>query len=690
MTKNNSKSKYLRNSIIRFLFWFLFGAAIGIVIPWYFYLKYLIGGTFINYSWKIPSSVYARAYEFHNDKMINTRELDYELEILGYSRKQKAQYIGDYSSSNGKYEIHSKGFVFPDSKEKPKRIIFSVVNNRITGLNHHSARLEPLMIGQFYNPDFENRQPIPLEHIPNTMVMGLQAVEDRNFIKHHGVDFKGILRALYRNFISGKNSQGGSTITQQLIKSRWNYSQKNWMRKANEAFAAIILESELTKGEILENYFNEIYWGQNGKIAIHGINQAASYYFSKEPKQLTISEQALLTGIIKGPSWYNPIQHKNRAIQRRNTVLNSWYETSVITQSQWQRAKNDKLILKINNSFNKRSYQDAVSLIKQQIKGVIPSDTLKQQGIKIYTTINPFIQNQLLNTMQWHTNLLGKNLQSAAVVCDAQNGDILAIKGSKEKYSYYNRAINSKRQIGSLIKPFVYLAALELLDDFTLSEKIDDSTISVKTSSGEIWNPDNWDHLSLGKITAQDALIKSRNQATVRLGMKIGVNHFIRFLKKIGLNIHHSKHPSVFLGASELTVLEVTNLYLLFSSSTEQNHTVSIKHIVDYQNKPLVKFNDNAIPDSINSNIIAPVRKTLNQITQTGTAARLKNKYGFHSIYGKTGTTNEGRNSWYAGFDNQYLAVFWVGKDNNGSTSLTGASGAMELWANWYQKMLLP
>ena len=687
MTQKKQKNKKPKNKfILRTILWFTSGFTIGLFAPWYFYLQSIINNLFIEYNWSIPTSIYARELSLYESKNINQKEIDFELGVLGYKKTLNPRYIGEYSKTNNTYEIHSKGFTFLDGKEKPKLIKFSVANNTIKNINQDIARLEPLLIGQFYNKNLENRQPISINNIPNIMVTGLQATEDRNFKNHHGIDVFGIIRAVVKNILAGKIVQGGSTITQQLIKNRLHYTNKSWVRKANEALSALLLERKYDKGQILESYFNEVYWGQKGSVAIHGISQAAQYYFSKKPAQLSIAEQALLIGIVKGPSWYHPVKQKKRSLNRRNTVLNSWYETSIISKDQWQKAKKKPLDVRINDSFTNQQYKDFIGLVNQQLSQKFSSTQLNQEGMKVFTTLNPFAQNHLLNTLQWQTNELGENLQSSAVVSDANSGEILAIKGSKEKYSYYNRAMLSKRQIGSLIKPFVFLAALEKLSYFRLGTVIEDKSVKIKTNNEEYWQPRNWDNKSLGRITARRALISSRNQATVNLGLEIGVKKFVAFLKSLGLNINRTSHPSVFLGATELTPFEVTNLFLIISSEAKQQHLIGIKYIVDKDYKLLGKIKrENNL--SVSKNSLNQIKNAMHDVTTEGTARKLTSQFGFSNIFGKTGTTNEGKNSWFVGFDNKYLAVFWVGKDDNTATNLSGGSGAMMLWANWYNKI---
>ncbi len=687
--KSNQQSKSRKSVFIRFLFWFIPGLGIGLFVPWYFYLQFLVNSLFVEYHWSIPSSIYARELSLYDGKNISQAEIKHELKQLGYKKVASPNEIGEYALYNNHFEIFSKGFRFLDKTEKPARVGFDVKKGSITGMNKPIARLEPLLIGHFYSSQFENRQPIPLNQIPNTMVKGLQAIEDRSFKHHGGVDLLGILRAVVKNLFAGKVVQGGSTITQQLVKNRLHYRAKSWIRKANEAVAALMLERKLDKGQILETYFNEIYWGQKGSIAIHGVKQAAQFYFSKQPKQLSIAEQALLIGIVKGPSWYHPVKQKTRATKRRNVVLNAWYETSVITKKQWQQAKNTSIKVQLNTEFANQQYQDFTDLVKQQLSQTFTNDNLNQQGLRIFTTLNPFVQSQLVKTLSTQTDKLAKGVQSSAVVSHAKTGEIMAIKGAKTKTSFYNRALLSKRQIGSLIKPFVYLAALEQLDDFNMDSMVNDSPLKIQTKRGEYWRPKNYDGKSMGLISANTALVKSRNQATVELGLQVGVKQFVNFLDRLGLNVNRSNHPSVFLGATELTPLEVTNLFIILASNAQQKQLLAIKYVTDNNNQLLGKLKkSNNL--SLNSRSILSINAALHQVTMQGTAAKLSSNYGFENLYGKTGTTNQGKNSWYVGYDNNYLATFWVGKDNNTATNLTGSSGALVLWADWYQRISQP
>lgn len=644
----------------------------------------MIDDLFIEFNWSVPASIYAQELNLYEDKSLSKKELLFHLKSLGYKHKDRISRFGDYAINGNDFAIYSKGFNFYDKQEKPKKIYLSIKDDRIDTISSKLARLEPLLIGQFYSSGYQNRIPLNINQIPNTLITGLQAVEDRGFKHHQGVDLFAILRALVKNLFAGKVVQGGSTITQQLIKNRFNYSNKSWLRKANEAVAAIMLEQKFDKGQIIESYFNEIYWGQHGKIAIHGIKQASLYYFSKIPKQLTLSEQALLIGMIKGPSWYHPIKQKARSKSRRDIVLKIWRDTGVITEKQYKGSLSQAVNVQINSSFASQQYSDFLDIVKRQLPDYFSTKQLKQQGIKIYSTLNPFIQNQLSHTLQDKTKSFGHQIQSSAVVSQAQTGHLLAIKGSKDQTTFYNRAFLSKRQIGSLIKPFVYLASLELDTEFNMQSKVSDSSVKIKTKSGEYWQPSNFDNKSLGKMTADQALYQSRNQAAVNVGMKLGVNKFVLFLQKLGLNINHSHHPSIFLGSTELTPLEVTNLYLILSSELQNNQLFAIKYITDKDDHLIGRLKSRS-RNHLSESSLEQINLSLNNVTRMGTASKLSSKYLIkEKIYGKTGTTNEGRNSWFVGYNDEILASFWLGYDNNKATSITGSSGALELWAQWY------
>ncbi|WP_395373983.1 transglycosylase domain-containing protein [Marinicella sp. W31] len=670
---------------MRLLLWFTPGLVVGLMVPWMWYLNHVVE-SIVAEEWDIPSSIYARPLELYKGRYLLPEALEYELNALGYQKTDQYPNIGQYRKQNQLFEVYTKGFQFSDKTTQPQRIKMTLVDRRVQEINHSIIRLEPLVIGRFYSSNWENRQPIGLQDVPVTLVKGVQAVEDRKFKHHRGIDVIGIVRALIKNIFAGRIVQGGSSITQQLVKNKLEYPERSWLRKINEAVSAVMLENKADKKTILQMYFNEIYWGQNGKVAIHGIVQAAQYYFAKPVGQLTLEEQALLVGIIKGPSWYNPFKHPKRAVQRRNLVLKMWFDTGIVNKREYQQSVQKPLWLS-SQLGKKQQYQDFIDLVKHQLIQQFSEQQLNQSGLRIFSTLDPFVQLRANQSAGQTDNLLGNEYETALVISDIKNGEILAINGSKTEYSFYNRALLAKRQIGSLIKPFLFLAALEILSDFDLKQNLNDAPTSITTDDGNVWKPRNWDGKSLGRIRAEQALILSRNQATVDLGQRLGVKDFLQFLKHIGLQLNRGTHPSVLLGAIELSPLEVNNLYHLFAARDRSQGLSSIRSITD-QKGTTIRRTSHVVRHQLTSGHIESIKSLLQRVTQEGTAKKLTGVYGFRQpLFGKTGTTNEGRDSWFVGFNTEYLATVWVGRDDNKPTPLSGSSGALLLWAQLFKNL---
>ena len=664
---------------------FVLGLLTGLAVPWYFYINY-ITDTIVKDQWEIPSVVYARPLELYQGKVLTPEALTFELDLLGYQLTSVNPGSGQYRIEGERFQIHSKGFDFPDTPAKASQIELTIRAGQVQSIRPKLARLEPKIIGRFFNTDFENRRPIQLADLPDTLVRGLQAVEDRSFKSHHGVSWWGIMRAAVKNLSAGEVVQGGSTLTQQLVKNKLHYNQNTLLRKLHEALAATLLESKLTKHEILEMYFNEVYWGQDGKVAVHGVVEAAQFYFAKPVNQLNLSEQALLVGIIKGPSWYNPYRQSQRALSRRNVVLNSWAETGVISESQHQQAKSRPLGLSKSRQL-KTDFDDFMDVVKSQINKQFSLADLKRNGLRVFTSMDPYVQYKTTQTARQTQQWLNADVESAIVVSDANSGELLAVSGSQSARSHYNRALLAKRQIGSLIKPLVYLAGLELLPDFSLESTLEDQPITITTDDNKTWQPNNWDRQSSGTISAREALVQSRNQATVDLGLRIQLDKFIAFLKALGLQVHRNNHPALFLGAIELTPFEVQHLFGLFASRGGNQNISAIRYVSDNNNRILSRSQQH-MNHSLRTVNIDTINRALHEITRSGTARKLTDVFALQGpVFGKTGTTNDGKDSWFAGFDRRFLATVWVGRDDNQPTPYSGSSGALILWGHLFNNL---
>ncbi len=680
-TKKPSTSKTQRLwTWIRPVFYFGLGAFVGLFVPWYAYINH-VTNTIIHEQWEVPSAVFARPLELFDGQNISSAALTFELDLLGYRQVSGQPQVGQYQKQGNRFRIHSKGFRFADQRSPAQAIELSIHQGVVSAIKPQMARLEPAVIGHFFSSAFENRNPIALAAIPTTLVQGIQAVEDREFKHHSGVDWWGVMRAAVKNVMAGKIVQGGSTLTQQLVKNKLSYDQQTWLRKLHEAMAAIQLARKLSKKDILQMYFNEVFFGQDGKVAIHGVVEAAGFYFAKPVSQLNIHEQALLVGILKGPSWYNPIRNPDRALNRRNVVLNVWHETGIINQQTWQQAKKQPLGLSQHRQL-KTDHDDYMAVVKKQIKSQFSDRDLKQKGLRIFTHLDPFIQRKTNQTARRTRHWLDQNMESAIVVSDAQSGALLALSGSQSAHSGFNRALLARRPIGSLIKPFVYLAGLDSLSGFDLDDTLKDEPVSVTLDDGSTWDPKNWDGSSSGRISAFDALVRSRNQATVDLGLKMGLPALVDYLQQLGLSINRANHPSLFLGAIELTPFEVQHLFSLLSSQGQISQINAIMHVTDANNRILTRSRPQPAP-KLNLNDLKTINQALHQVTTTGTAQKITNKYQLpRRFHGKTGTTNGGRDSWFSGYDQHILATVWVGRDDNQPTPYSGGSGALVLWAN--------
>ncbi|MFC3195054.1 transglycosylase domain-containing protein [Marinicella sediminis] len=681
MAKKRPQPNRLKHWLRRLL-WFIPGLLLGLCVPWYLYIDH-VTESMLDEQWDIPSVIYARPLELYLEKRLTTSALQYELDLLGYQAVSGTPKPGQYQRYKDQFDIYSKGFQFADGATHSRRVKVTIDRGRISYLSPEIYRLEPKVIGQFFSSGLESRQPVAITSIPDSMVQGLQAVEDRQFKHHHGVSWVGILRAAIKNLMAGRVVQGGSTLTQQLVKNKLAYHDNNLFRKLHEALAATLVEHKLSKQDILQLYFNEIYWGQDGPVAIHGVVEAAQYYFAKPVERLSIAEQALLVGIIKGPSWYNPYKQPQRATERRNLVLKIWYDTGIISQSLWQSANRQPLGVSQHRRL-KTDYEDYIDVVKRQLRSQFSRADLSQKGLKIFTFLDPYVQFRTNQTARQTSQWLSEDVESAIIVSGAQNAQLMAVSGSKNTRSHYNRALLAKRQIGSLIKPLVYLAALELLPDFDLEAPLSDTPIRMTTDDGTVWQPKNWDQQSLGEISARQALVQSRNQATVHLAQRIGLTPFIRFLSKLGLTIKRSNHYSLFLGATELTPFEVHHLFGVFASRGVNAQVLAVNYVTGSDGRVLSesRIKQNVIADRQNIDVI---NQALHETTTSGTARKLTQQFRIPGIlFGKTGTTNAGRDSWFAGFDQHLQATVWVGRDDNGATRYTGSSGALILWAHLF------
>ena len=555
------------------------------------------------------------------------------------------------------------------------------------------VRMDPVQIGSFYPTIKEDRVLIKLEEAPDSLIKGLLASEDRDFYQHFGVSLKGIARAMWTNVRAGGMVQGGSTITQQLVKNFYLTNERRLSRKVKEALMALILEYRYSKNEILEAYLNEIYLGQNGSSAVHGFGLASEFYFGSTLKDLPLEQVASLVALVRGPSEYDPRRFPDRALQRRNLVLEQMAAEGYLSKDQAAQAiaKPLSVIPRMQRSSNR--YPGFLDLVKRQLRQDYREEDLTSQGLRIFTTLDTQVQDVLEKTVETKLKQLEKTahaneLETAVIVTRRDSGEVTALTSGRENMAGgFNRALDAVRPIGSLIKPAIYLTALEYPDKYTITTRVSDSTIVVKGQNGTDWIPKNYDHKEHGSVALHTALAKSYNLATVRIGMDVGVARVAKTLKNMGVTRPLDLYPSLLLGAASLTPIEVTQMYQTLAGDGFSTPIKSIRAVVDTDDKQLQSY-PFTVRQAVDPAATYIVNTILQEVMHEGTGKAAYSSFPKdYGLVGKTGTTNDAKDSWFAGYTGDYLSVVWLGRDDNKPIGLTGATGALPLWVALMQQI---
>lgn len=525
---------------------------------------------------------------------------------------------------------------------------------------------------------------IKLNKVPKTLIEALISTEDRNFYKHHGISFRGTARALVSNVTGGKR-QGGSTLTQQLIKNFYLTPEKTLKRKVNEALMSLLLELHYSKDEILEAYLNEVNLGQNGNYSVNGYGLAAQYYFGLPLRELNIAQQAYLVGLVQGPTLYNPWRNPEGALNRRNVVLNNMLVMGYLTQDQYDKEVARPLGVVTKPTLGTSRFPDFLDVVRRQLKTEYQESDLTNQGLRIFTTLDPIEQTKVQDAFRSTVSRLAgstrlKDLQGAVIVSRPENGELEAVVGSTQDFTGFNRAIDAKRQVGSLLKPVIYLSAIES-GRYNWASKIEDEPISVSVE-GKTWTPKNYSGGGHGIVPMAQALANSYNLAAVRVGQEFGVTTFSNNLKKFGVTSNIPNYPSIFLGAVDMSPMEVMSIYGNFATGGFKYPIKSIRSVVDSNGRVLDRFGLN-VQQTIDPSAAYILNYGLQQVMSNGTGKAAYSVMPSElKLSGKSGTTNDTRDSWFAGYSGNHVAVVWLGLDNNKVTGLTGSSGALPVWMN--------
>ncbi|MET2854118.1 penicillin-binding protein 1B [Vibrio owensii] len=695
---NNGKRSWLK---VIWSFSWKAGVALAAVLLFVgIYLDSVVKDRFDGQLFDLPTVVYARILNLSPGENITIKEMRNELDVLNYRKVSQPRYPGEYSSSSTRIELIRRPFEFADGPEPDRHVMLHFSSSglqRIQSLESKGdlgyLRIEPKMLGMLEKDQNEQRLFLRRDQFPEVLVDALLATEDRDFYQHDGVSPLAIGRALVANIKAGRTVQGGSTLTQQLAKNLFLTRDKTLWRKVREAYIALILDYRYSKDRILEAYLNEVYLGQSGGDAIHGFALASRYYFGQPIQELRIDQLAMLVGMVKGPSYYNPIRYPERTKTRRDLVLRLLMQQDMLTAQQYEQAVNRPLDTQSKPRIASRQpayFQQLNIELKEKVGDNFKAET----GLRLFTSLDPVSQSKLEQAIAKKVPELakraGKELEAAAVAVDRHSGEIRAMVGGKRVgYEGFNRALNASRPIGSLVKPAIYLTALEQPEKYNLATTLHDTPLSLKGSKGSVWSPRNFDRKFRGDVPLYLALAKSLNVPTVRLGMELGIPEVSATLERLGVDKNEIRPvPSMFLGSFSLTPFEVAQMYQTVTNSGKRAKLSALRSVIDMDGNVLYQ----SLPRSsqaVDQQAAWLTTYAMKQGVAQGTGRFLQSQFAWAALAGKTGTSNDSRDSWFVGVDGREVTTVWLGRDDNKSTKLTGSSGALRVYAE-YLKQRIP
>lgn len=666
---------------------------LGCAVLYLIYLDSSLSAAFSQARYKAPALLYSRALQLDASQSLSLYTIEQELKALDYRPSKYAKYEGEYQRQGQHILLYKRKYQFPTYTSPAQRIRLSFQNDRLTAVESwpdqqllKSVELEPQFIGRFSTETKEDRLLIGLEQVPLLLRETLLLVEDREFYHHKGVRPTTIIRALMTNLKAGRKVQGGSTITQQLVKNMYLTHDQTYTRKISEALMALILDYRFNKDVILEAYLNEVYFGQDGGHAIHGVALASQFYFGKFIENLTPAEIATLVGMIKGPSYYEPRRHPQRSQGRRDLVLDLMVEHDLISTTQHVAAKQSEVRTRASKQLTQHNYPDFIDLVRQEIQPVLSTQGWERTGLKVFTTFDPSQQEKLEYAARQSPSAqqLETNTERSMLLTEHHTGAVRAlIGGASPVHGGFNRALVASRPVGSLIKPWVLAVALEKPGHYHLGSRFVDEPIELINEIGTRWNPQNFDRQFRGEVSLLKSLVYSYNIPFVRLGMELTPKLFEQRLKQWFPDRGIKPYPSLFLGALELNLLDINYVYGALAYEGKGIRPYSVLAVTTHQGEVLYEKQRETtqlfLPESA-----WLVAYGMQQVVQKGTARQLA--YLGTGLRGKTGSTNDLRDSWFVSFDDQYVLTTWLGRDDNQPIHLTGSRGALPLAKHYWDQ----
>jgi penicillin-binding protein 1B len=698
------------------------GLVVGTAV--YFSLARLIDDRLYGERERSLPRVYARPVEIRRGQTFTQQDLVARLNDIGYAQRAEGAQPGEFAvraneiaitPRTGNYQGKRVRVLFPAPPKKaaataaPVRGIQSI---EVEGAGKADAvELErPVLTALMTSGARQKRRRTPLANIPEHMQQAVLAIEDRSFYSHPGVNPLRLAAVGVKSALGIENTGGTSTITQQLSRMFFLADEfneelqtgergKSWGsygRKAREGLMSLVLERKASKKEILELYLNDVYLGQRGSFAIHGVAEAARLFFGKDVTNISISEAAVIAGVIQSPAGRSPFGNPKRSVERRNVVLKAMQDEGYITEAQFTKATREPLVVAARGVDNEAPY--FVDMIAGQVTDLFPKVIADAPNVDVYTTLDLSLQRAALDAVRnglakvdkqlaGRRRAKGRTTQSALIAVDPKSGEILALVGGRSyNMSQYNRVMQSRRQPGSVFKPFVYLSAFDYAaregrTDLTPATITIDEPATFDSGNGETWEPHNYGEEYEGEITWRRALAMSRNLGTVHVGEAVGFNTVASFWRRLAIGTPPRGFPSITLGVFELTPYEVATAYTLFTNNGSVRPLHGIER-VEAQGKSFMPPDDKLKPVT-RADVTYLVTNMMRSVINEGTGASARGAGFTHDAAGKTGTTNDLRDAWFVGFTPELLTVVWVGYDDNEQLGMSGAQAALPIWTEF-------
>jgi penicillin-binding protein 1B len=641
----------------------------------------------------LPAQVYAAPMELYAGLPLTLPALEHDLQRLHYRRTERLERPGSYRLLGTHLDVALRPARFADEARPAQLLSITGGAKALESLRDAAGqdvpvlRLEPLLIGSIFPIHGEDRIVVTPDEVPLLLPAALKAVEDRKFDTHHGVDPIAMLRAAWVNLRARQIEQGGSTLTQQLVRSYFLSSRQTYSRKIREAIMAMALDAHFSKADLMNAYINEIFLGQDGDRAIHGFGLASQFYFGQPLSELDLSEVALLVAIVRGPSYYDPRRHPERARERRNLVLKELAEQHIVKPDEASAAAARSLGVTARPAG--AYYPAYLDFVRRTLRRDYRDEDLTEAGLRIYTSLDPRAQDEAERALDHELTRLDKlhkhpeaGLEGAVVITSPQSGDVIAIVGGRDVgYDGFDRALDARRSMGSLVKPFIYLTALES-GRYNAATVVQDQPIDLKLANGTHWKPENFTRETYGAVPVVRALAESLNLATVGVGLDIGVGKVAATLQRFGLQQPPAQVPAMLLGSVNLTPLDAAQLFNGLANGGFRNPLRAVRAVIAADGKPLKAFPLEVTPVA-SPEAVYQLDRMLVLVMDHGTGRPARALLPPDLVVaGKSGTSSDYRDSWFAGFSGSHLVVVWVGYDDNAPTGFTGSAGALPVWAH--------